>query len=95
MYDHQAGQPKVGRNRPISSRIIRAAYARWSVPTLGYWAKYPSGSMALHGLTSNTAYLLLSARWFQYATGTTPNCAIQTPQAATKLQTVSRYGGIE
>jgi len=34
MCDHQAGQPKVGRNRPTSSRIIRAAYARWSVPTL-------------------------------------------------------------
>lgn len=34
MYDHRAGQPKVGRNRPTSSRIVRAAYARWSVPTL-------------------------------------------------------------
>lgn len=34
MCDHQAGQPKVGRNRPTSSRIIRTAYARWSVPTL-------------------------------------------------------------
>ncbi|RJU67740.1 hypothetical protein DW750_18195 [Bacteroides sp. AM28-6] len=50
--------------------------------------------MALHGLTSNTAYLLLSARWFQYATGTTPNCAKQTPQAATKPKTEAASAGL-
>ena len=37
-------------------------FRHWLVTTLGYWAKYPSGSMALHGSTSHTAYQLLSAR---------------------------------
>ena len=59
MYDHQAGQPKVGRDRPISSRIIRAAYARWSVPIL------VSCDVGLLGETygsTRATYLLLSAR---------------------------------
>lgn len=37
-------------------------FRHWLVTTLGYWSKYPPGSMALHGSTSHTAYLLLSAR---------------------------------
>ena len=41
----------------LDSRIIRAAYARWSVPTLvgcdvGLLGEISAGSMALHGLTS-------------------------------------------
>lgn len=66
---------------------LRKTVRHWLVATLGYWAK----SMALHG--QHTCYC--RQEQFQYATGTTPNCAKRTPQAATKHRTASRYGEIE
>ena len=63
MYDHRAGQPKVGRNRPTNSRTIRTAYARRSVtkdrPTLVGCDVGLLGE--IYGSTRAT-YLLLSAR---------------------------------
>lgn len=66
---------------------LRKTVRHWLVATLGYWAK----SMAIHG--QHTCYC--RQEQFQYASGTTPNCAKRTPQAATKHRTASRYGGIE
>ena len=100
MYDHQAGQPK-GRqeqtdkqpNNPSGIRtLVGSDMVGCDVRLLGEISVRFYGSAGINVPTQRTCYCRQER--FQYATGTMPNCAKRTPQAATKPKTEAASAGL-
>ena len=69
-------------------------FRHWLVTTLGYWAKYPPVLWLCTDQRPTLHTYYCRQEPFQYATGTTPMCAKQTPQAATKPKTEAASIGL-
>ncbi|RGT34252.1 hypothetical protein DWX38_04480 [Bacteroides clarus] len=89
MYDHRVGQPNNPSGICTSVGSDIGWLRRWAIGRniLRFY-----GSARINVPTQRTYYCRQER--VQYATGTTPNCAKQTPQAATKAKTEAASAGL-
>lgn len=87
------GRPEQTEKQPDNPNGIRTSVDCERPSDIGWLRRWAIGRNLWLYTGNNTCYC--RQEQFQYATGTTPNCAKRTPQAATKHRTASRYGGIE